>query len=604
MKVSLKQLRNAVSARTAVSAILLFTSALCQAQHRLPAPLQSPPGGFEAHADIGAPFINGEVNEYGGGLEVIGSGSGFDGSSDEFHFIWREITGSFSFSARVSPDLLASDGDLGVAALMVRDSIEPTSAYFAGVFDMQFNLYSQWRERGGTLADRLPPSGSIGPITLPREILFTTGGIEIRRLGDLFQLWFEYQSIEGEIEWALLDEQTLQLNQTVLIGAAVASREPGFISFGIFRSIDIDPLGASAHRRLAAEHIPFGGGIITDNRIELTPSPHESSLLKIVEQMPNGVAAANLRPDAGEAFIHGNQLVWQLEAPSESMALLYDLEIDASVADRQIRFNGTIGDVSIMGIDRLLPLRFQVPYSENASIVLDGIISDDEYLQAYSETFDHSDRTPPGTHWLPMNGETPFEDEHVTFHILHNDTFIYVAVDVHDALGLDFIESQYGEIWQRDSVELYLDGNLSRLTEKERNRHGAQLTVMGDGSFVNGDDPPDETPLPDGGFASSNGLYWNYAARVKDNGLGYVVEYRLDKERMLSPADRHIIGFDIFINSALPDGEGMRTGKWAYWNTKPELQQPDRENWDDENAWAVIELLEGDKSMIHSWMLH
>lgn len=59
-------------------------------------------GPFQMQADIGAPRLPGAASFDGKRFTVRAAGANMMGAHDEFHFVWRELKGDFSISARVA----------------------------------------------------------------------------------------------------------------------------------------------------------------------------------------------------------------------------------------------------------------------------------------------------------------------------------------------------------------------------------------------------------------------------------------------------------------------------------------------------------------------
>lgn len=564
-----------------------------------------PVGEFENHADIGEVDAPGSTTFADGEYEMRGSGADIWNAADEFHFAWKEMSGSFSIIVYAEPDPFESASEWVKVGPMVRENLTPGSVNYMALFRTDFLINTQWRLSQDAASASLPDAERINPTSLPEGVIFPTGRLEIRRLGDTFQAWYEYEAEAGGNEWGLLNEQTIVMEDPVYVGIATTSHEDGSTSIGIFRDLEITEYPATASRDLGADALPSGGGTITGNTLNLEVTPGKTASGSVTETLPDGITAENLDASAGSASTSGNTITWDVDGISGNATLTYDLVVSAAAADSGfVSFSGTLGSLVVAGESELYTPHFQVPLLAGKNTTLDGEISAGEYEGAYTETFDHSDRVPPGVHWAPEGGEVDPEDENVTFHIFHNETHINVGIEVVDKLGLDFTDALGGNTWEMDSVELYLDGNFSRATAKEQNQFGPQMTVLGDGFQLGGNDAPTPEEQANGSFASSDGAYWNYGAKALDTEDGYVVEYQLDKSVMLDPPSRSVIGFEILMNSALPDGTNTRTGKWGYWNTSPGSEETDAEYWDNETGWAIIQLVGQSDVSVPDWMMY
>ena len=310
---------------------------------------------------------------------------------------------------------------------------------------------------------------------------------------------------------------------------------------------------------------------------------------EIIETLPAGWTASAIS-DGGVAA--NGKITWNLSFTGEK-SVTYKVTAPATLtADGT--FDGTVAGLKILGASKisylypkLFELAVEAKYLSN-SVTLDGVINAAEYAGANSYTFGHDntkDNTAPGVH---ISGTSyPDNKEFVKFYVQHDANFIYVACDVTDP-NLSFATSAT-EAWKDDSLELYLDGNLSRSNPYDASAYGPQMTVVGDGSFIGGQGVP--TIVKGTGFSSStDGAYWNFGARAKADGSGYAVEYKLDKTKMLLPLNRDYVGFDIMVNSS-EKGATDRTGKWAWYASK--IDGSVYEPWNDESGWGLMKLLPG-----------
>ena len=338
----------------------------------------------------------------------------------------------------------------------------------------------------------------------------------------------------------------------------------------------------------------FTGGESFDVQLALT-ADGDAQDYEIVETVPAGWTAsaisdggtvANGKITWNKNFTGAKNLTYKVTAPAKPST-------DGS-------FAGTVGGLKVQGAakisyiyPKLMELVVEAKFLNN-TVTLDGLIGTAEYAGANSYTFGHDNtigNSAPGVH---ISGTSyPDTKEFVKFYVQHDAKFIYVACDVTDP-NLTFAET--ANAWESDSVEVYLDGNLSRSTPKDANAYGPQMTVVGDGSMVGGQGVP--AIVKGTGFNSStDGAYWNFGARAKADGSGYVVEYKLDKSKMLLPLDRALVGFDILMNSS-EKGAGARTGKWGWYSSKQDGSV--FEDYDDESGWGLMKLLPG-STAVSDW---
>lgn len=555
--------------------------------------IAAPVGIFDSHIDIGVVGAAGDATFADGTYTVEGSGADIWGTADEQHFAFKEMSGSFVIKSSFVEFDPGNSGSTWVkVGLMIRDGLEPESTnFFAHTWnDGQFQVRSQYRTvTGGSSAES-------GTGTTDHD-----GSMEVVRIGNTFQ--FYIYSSSGR---TLNSSVTIPMQDPVYVGLAVTSHESdtvaGALSTGFFEGVEINEINATVSRTLDDETLPDGAGTRTVT-LKLDVADGKTFSGTIRETVSGNATVSGAAASAGNATASGNTVTWTVSNLGADATLTYTVNIPANFNQSFVLISGSYVagglDLTVTGSDKIIPIFWDVPFIDR-TVTLDGVISPGEYDGAYSEQFGHEDgdNVPPGIH---ISGNAyPLEDENATFHIFHNRDYIYVAIDVVDKILLDFTGNTT-DAWQNDSTELYIDGDLSRLATKNNNRLGFQATVVGDGHFLGGNDAPTPVQLPNGGYASTNGAYWNMGAKAKDDETGYIVEYQVIKSQVLDPPDRTVIGFDILMNSG--EGTGARTGKWGYWNTKLETPTSDAEHWNDERGWAVVQLV-GQPAPVGDWSIY
>ncbi len=343
----------------------------------------------------------------------------------------------------------------------------------------------------------------------------------------------------------------------------------------------------------------FQGGETFDVELTVTAEGDEQEY-EVIENAPAGWDVSEIS-DGG--LLADGVITWTVDLANGSKTVSYKITAPQS-ANESVSFSGTVGGINTRGTDSLFyvypelwDLRVETPFLNN-TVQLDGVINDDEYAGANSYYFDHdaSDgNEAPGVHIF--GNEYPADDQNVTFYVFHDSESIYVGCDVTDS-NLAYFENP-DQAWNTDSIEVFLDGNLSRTTDREDGPFGIQCTVVGDGHQIGGNNQP--TPVEgDGFFYSEDGSVWNYGARERADGTGYVVEYQFAKDSVLSPVDRDVLGFEILMNDS-EVGAGERTGKWGFYTTKDDGTIVEAHQ--DESAWALMQLLPND-SPVSNWGLY
>ena len=200
--------------------------------------------------------------------------------------------------------------------------------------------------------------------------------------------------------------------------------------------------------------------------------------------------------------------------------------------------------------------------------VVDGVLSTDEWKDATILWFDGSDKARPGvvgpdsgTVGGPnKDGVQTAADSSATVYIMNDAKFLYIAVDAVD----DILDFSKADVWRNDSVEIRVDGNMSRKTAKEDTIMGFSPVIRGDGKAVS--------------FNADLTKLAKSAGAVKADGKGWIVEF-------MCPIDgfKPVVGFDI----AIDDGDN------------PAVQDRDSQyrwtglldaGWTDETQWGYLTL--------------
>ncbi len=194
-----------------------------------------PPAHF-ANTDIGSPQLPGSAKPVETGWNVIGGGVDIWETSDQFHFVYRDISGDFDVAVRVesfTPAHLYSK-----CGLMIRESLHAESAHlmfvlFAdnqprnnnlGAYEMQFRALAGNDCQAIYPAVR-PPAPPEFPATFPDSWLRVT------RQANRFAA---FASTDGK-KWKQYAEQVLTLASTVKVGPALTSHNPLVSATAAFR---------------------------------------------------------------------------------------------------------------------------------------------------------------------------------------------------------------------------------------------------------------------------------------------------------------------------------------------------------------------------------
>jgi TolB protein len=181
-------------------------------------------GLFDGHEDVGAPAIAGSATydpatkEYA----VAAAGVNMWGTRDEFHFVWKQMTGDFSLEARV--ELVGKGVNAHrKAGLMVRSARDADAPYVDGIVHGDGLTSLQFRRTKGA-------------ITEERRMTKTGADIvKLERKGDT------YTFFGAKADESFITELTdLALGDTVLVGLVVCSHDAAVTEKAIFKEVKLN----------------------------------------------------------------------------------------------------------------------------------------------------------------------------------------------------------------------------------------------------------------------------------------------------------------------------------------------------------------------------
>ena len=189
-------------------------------------------GVFTNSADIGAPPLRGsaefdsKTQEY----KITGTGTDIWGRADQFHYVWREISGNFAVTATTR--FLTDGNPHRKASIMVRRTADADSPYVHFAIHGDGMPAVQFRSVKGDTTNTLDfPIDGPGTFTLR---LVRQGGNVIVSVG------------KDGTALRELGHTVLQLGNPVLVGLAVASHDAQALNTALFSNVSIETLAAPA----------------------------------------------------------------------------------------------------------------------------------------------------------------------------------------------------------------------------------------------------------------------------------------------------------------------------------------------------------------------
>ena len=184
-------------------------------------------GLFEHHGEVGRPGKAGSV-AFDPATQVYlvaGGGANMWGTNDDFHVVWKRLSGDFSLAADI--EMLGAGGDAHrKACLVVRQSLSPDSAYVDVAVHGNGLIALQWRERVGGLT-----RGTQAKLTGPARV-----GLE--RRGEEF--FMTVASNGGRLEKSEASTQ-VKLFDPVYVGLAVCAHNDKALEKARFSRVELAP---------------------------------------------------------------------------------------------------------------------------------------------------------------------------------------------------------------------------------------------------------------------------------------------------------------------------------------------------------------------------
>ena len=192
--------------------------------------------GFRS-LDIGSPELAGSTKQVEAGWDVIAGGADIWETSDQFHFLCKQVSGDFDIAIRVesfTPAHLYSKAGLMIRETMNADSPHLMFLVFAdnasrnnnlGAYEMQFRSVA-----GGDCQAIYPAVRPPAPPGFPAA--YPNSWLRIQRRGDRFS---GFASTDGK-NWKLYAAQTLTLPSLVYVGPALTSHDPQKTAKACFRN--------------------------------------------------------------------------------------------------------------------------------------------------------------------------------------------------------------------------------------------------------------------------------------------------------------------------------------------------------------------------------
>jgi len=192
-------------------------------------------GAFTNSDDVGAPPIKGsaEFDAATGQYKITGSGADIWAKADQFHYVWRQMSGDFAVTATAK--FLTEGNDHRKASIMLRQSLDTDSPFLHLAIHGNGMPAVQFRKA---------KADNTNTVDLPIEGVGTFK-LKLMRQGSTITVWI---AKDGAALREVGHTQT-QLGSPVLVGLGVASHTVTAVNTVLFSDVTVEQLAPAAGRK-------------------------------------------------------------------------------------------------------------------------------------------------------------------------------------------------------------------------------------------------------------------------------------------------------------------------------------------------------------------
>ena len=182
--------------------------------------------------DIGTPAIGGSASFNQGTFTISAAGSDIWGQSDQFTFIYQQMTGDVDVVARV--DSVSAANAWSKSGVMIRSSLAPSAAHGYALVSAGKGVAFQRR-----LQDGASSTNTSGPgVAPPRWVRLTRAGSKVSA----------YSSADGTT-WSLIDSSTIALGTSAYVGIATTSHNASAATTATVSQVSVIPMSLPAPQK-------------------------------------------------------------------------------------------------------------------------------------------------------------------------------------------------------------------------------------------------------------------------------------------------------------------------------------------------------------------
>lgn len=207
-----------------VQALCASDTSIWSARVQFQTPSNNLNNDFDNHQDIGGVGVAGSVcyDALNARYTVYGAGEDIWDKNDEFHFLYKKLSGNITISARVKH--IGNIYGWAKGGVMIRETLNTDSKHAICAMTPGNGFAMQWRENTNDWSYSEDTAG-----TAP-------GWVKLERLGTTMNSYF---SLDG-VMWNLLHSATIAMSDTVYIGLANCSHIDATLNDAVFDNIVIN----------------------------------------------------------------------------------------------------------------------------------------------------------------------------------------------------------------------------------------------------------------------------------------------------------------------------------------------------------------------------
>ncbi len=320
----------------------------------VPAFAREPIGIFDDHLDVGEPTEWGfaTYDDGAGRYTIEGPGEtiGYETFEDEFHFAYKEMSGSFAIEGIPAP----IEGGRG--GVMIRQNLDADAVHGSFLMTSEegtdfsaeaiYCVFPTFRTLKGGSTIR---AGDPEPAGLHET---HTGKIRLERIGNSVH----YYTYDESGSKYYVQSEVVPLDDSVLAGLAVTAESGSGIAYFEFTEVAFEEFPLYVYRSIPAEEYEPGAQL---TGISITARVREGETVdtSVHEVVPVGAVVSNVQADDGEFLVNDDGSIdWTLSGFSGEATLTYDLTLGTGSSGAwQGTFNDGINRESFLGGDTVLP---------------------------------------------------------------------------------------------------------------------------------------------------------------------------------------------------------------------------------------------------------